>query len=200
MSGPLAADPIAAPYVLAFGDSLTQGYGLGASESFAARLQALLREQAPHAIVQNAGVSGDTSAHGLSRLPRLLSGLTHKPDLAIVEFGANDLLRGIHPDRTRANLDAILREFARCGIPVLLAAMQAPLLLGELARAFNKIYDELGAAHAVPVHPFFPAGVMAHPELVLRDRIHPNARAIAMVAQAMLPVVRAALPSRAEAA
>ena len=189
-----------APHVLAFGDSLTQGYGLGPADSFAAQLQTSLRKHRPEAFVQNAGVSGDTSAHGLARLPRLLSGLTRKPDLAIVEFGANDLLRGVHPDRTRANLDAILREFGRCGIPVLLAAMEAPLLLGDVARRFNAIYMELGAAHGVPVRPFFPAGVMAHPELVLRDRIHPNARAIVMVAEAMLPAVLAALPEQADAA
>nr|WP_299911455.1 arylesterase [Sphingomonas bacterium] len=186
--------------MLAFGDSLTAGYGLAISESFPAQLQTGLRVNWPNAVVRNAGVSGDTTASAHSRLPRLLSSLTALPDLAIVELGANDLLRGISPERTRANLDTILSEFGRRGIRVLLAAMELPSFLGTFSHACNAIYPELAAKHGVPSHPFFPRGVLGHRELVLRDRLHPNARAIELVTEAMLPAVIAALPRSAEAA
>jgi acyl-CoA thioesterase-1 len=181
------------PYVLAFGDSLTAGYGLARDESFPAQLEAALRARWPTARVQNAGVSGDTSTSGLARLPRVLSGLTRKPDLAIVELGANDLLRGMSPERTRLNLDAILAEFARCGISVLLAAMEAPRFLGTFAGRCDAVFTGLAAKHGVPVAPFFPAGVLGNRALTLADRLHPNARAIAMVTQGILPAVVRAL-------
>lgn len=190
----------AVPFVLAFGDSLTAGYGLASSESFPAQLQAGLRARWPAAIVRNAGVSGDTTASALARLPRVLSSLTALPDLAIVELGANDMLRGIPPERTRPNLDTILAEVARCGIPVLLASMELPSFIGAIAHAYNSVYADLAAKHRVPLQPFFPRGVMGHPEMVLRDRLHPNARAIGQVAAAMLPAVVDALTRRVEAA
>lgn len=185
--------PGPSPYLLAFGDSLTAGYGLAPSEAFPAQLETLLRIASPAAAVRNAGVSGDTTASALDRLPRLLSRLDQVPDLAIVELGANDVLRGIAPARSRDNLDAILREFGRCDIPVLLASMQAPLFLGRFAAEFNAIYGNLAASHGAALHPFFPPGIMGHPDHVLRDHIHPNACAIAAVARAMLPAVTAAL-------
>lgn len=189
------------PLILAFGDSLTAGYGLARDESFPARLQALLRPHHPDARVENAGVSGDTTASALARLPRVLARLRSRPDLAIVEFGANDLIRRLPVDRTRANLDAILVELARCGIPVLLAAMEAPRFLGPLATRCDAVYADLAARHGVPLVPFFPAGVMGASGLTLRDGLHPNAQAIALVARYLLPTVLAALDrSRAAAA
>lgn len=190
-----------APYILAIGDSLTAGYGLDRTASFAARLEVLLREQRQGAAVQNAGVSGDTTGDGLRRLPALLASLTHKPDLAIVELGANDLLRGVPPGRTRANLDTILGELGRCGIPALLATFEAPPFLGSMASHYDGIYADLATRHGIASAPFFPPGVLGHPALVLADRLHPNARAIEMVARAFLPAVIAALDgSRAKAA
>jgi acyl-CoA thioesterase-1 len=181
------------PYVLALGDSLTAGYGLQRDAAFAARLEALLRETCPDAVVQNAGVSGDTTEDGLRRLPRLLASLRRKPDLAIVEFGANDLLRGVPPGRTRANLDKILRERDRCGIQVLLATFEPPRFLGSGAAQYDGIGAELAASHGIASTPFFPPGVLGHPELVLADGLHPNARAIEIVAEAFLPAIRTAL-------
>lgn len=179
----------AAPIVLAFGDSLTAGYGLAREEAFPARLQALLRERKPGAVVINAGVSGDTTTSALARLPRLLSALQRKPDLAIVELGANDLIRRIDPARTRANLDAIMYEIGRCEIRTLLASFEPPAFLGAMASAYAGIYDSVGAAHNATVHPFFPPGVLGHHAHVLRDRLHPNAVAIAKVARHLLGVV-----------
>ena len=185
--------PAALPLILAFGDSLTAGYGLAPHEAFPARLEALLRDEAPGARVINAGVSGDTTTSALARLSRLLSRLEQRPDLAVVELGANDLIRGIPPDRTARNLDAILREFTRCAIPVLIASIDPPALLGALGAGYAGIHARLGALHGMPVHPFFPPGVLGHRDHVLRDRLHPNALAIRRVAEAMLPAVRAAL-------
>lgn len=181
------------PRVLAFGDSLTAGYGLARAEAFPARLEALLRAERPGASVVDAGVSGDTTSSALARLPRVLSRLAARPDLAIVELGANDLIRRVPPSATQANLDVILREFARCGIPVLLASFEPPAFLGDAVRGYAGIYARLGEAHGVPVHPFFPSGVMGHHAHVLRDRLHPNAAAIATVAVAILPAVLAAM-------
>lgn len=188
------------PVVLAFGDSLTAGYGLRSDESFAAQLERALRGARPGARVINAGVSGDTSANGLARLPRVLSGLPARPDLAIVELGANDLLRGIDPTRTRANLDAILHGLAQAGIPPLVAGMMAPPFLGPFAARFNVIFPDLAKAHGAPLYPFFLDGVVGDPTLTLADRFHPNARAIGIVVNRILPHVLAALPDRAAAA
>ncbi len=181
------------PDILAFGDSLTAGYGLPADQSFAARLQALLRERHPGAVVHNAGVSGDTSAGGLARLPRVLGQLRERPDLAIVELGANDLLRGVTPERMRANLDAILVELGRCGIPVLLAGMRAPIFLGLFAQTFDAVFPALAEAHGAAFYPFFLEGVVGDPGLTLFDGMHPNARAIDIVARRIMPYVEAAL-------
>jgi len=185
------------PVVLAFGDSLTAGYGLPSDASFAARLEAALHDRWPAASVINAGVSGDTTANGLRRLPRVLARFDRRPDLAIVELGANDLLRGLAPATTEANLDAILTELARCGIPVLLATFEVPAMLGAHADRYNGIYPALASRYGIPTHPFFPAGVMGHPALVLADRLHPNAAAIQRVADAFLPVVAALLDTPA---
>jgi len=183
----------AAPFVLAFGDSLTAGYGLPRDAAFPARLQALLRDRYPHALVQNAGVSGDTSASGRARLPRVLSALRQRPDLAILELGANDFLQGVDPARTRANLDAMLTMFADSGIPVLLAGMRAPAFLGAAAAPFNTVHPGLAKQHGAPLYPFFLDGVARRADMTLADRIHPNAAAIVEVARRILPHVERAL-------
>ncbi|KRB80909.1 hypothetical protein ASE00_18035 [Sphingomonas sp. Root710] len=181
------------PYILAFGDSLVEGYGLRREQAFPARLQAALCPDFPDVRVDNAGLSGDISAGALARLPRVLSGLTAKPDLAIVELGANDLIRGIPLPRTAANLDAIVGEIVRCDIAVLLARMEAPALLGRFGQRCSAIYGEIAARHGVGVHPFFPPGVFANPALCLPDRIHPNALGVDRIARAFAPAVRAVL-------
>jgi acyl-CoA thioesterase I len=181
------------PRILALGDSLTAGYGLRAEHAFPAQLQSLLRARHPQAEVQNAGVSGDTSASGLARLPRVLGRLTTRPDLAIVELGANDLLRGIAPERMRDNLDAICHQLEGAGIPVLLAGMWAPPFLGAFAERYNRVFPALARARGLPLYPSFLAGVAGDPRLTLADRIHPNAEAIGIVARRILPHVEAAL-------
>ena len=181
------------PLILALGDSLTAGYGLARDESFAAQLETRLRARHPAARVVNAGVSGDTSAGGRARLPRLLAGLSQRPDLAIVELGANDFLRGLPVAGLRANLDAILSDLGRCGIPALLAGMAVPAFLGARAAAFGDVFPDVAARHGVPLYPHFLDGVAGRQGLTLADGLHPNARAIGIVAGRILPHVEAAL-------
>ena len=173
--------------VLVLGDSLTAGYGLPLEESFPARLEAALRAEGFDVEVVNGGVSGDTTAGGLARLDWLLA---DRPDLVIVELGGNDALRGLDPDETRRNLDAILVRLGRDAIPALLAGMQAPRNLGKAYVArFDRIYPELAARHDVALYPFFLEGVATDPALNQDDGIHPNARGVMVIVEKILPYV-----------
>lgn len=190
-----------APHILAFGDSLTAGYALPAADSFAAQLERALRGQGIQATVHNAGVSGDTSADGLARMPRVLSRLTRRPDLVILELGANDMLRGITPARTRANLDEILAEFQRLEFPTLLAGMLAmPILPQSYRREFDSIFPELAAKYRVPLYPFFMAGLFLDPSLHLADRVHPSSKGVGVIVRGILPTVKTALAEARETA
>lgn len=153
-----------------------------------------MREEGIAARVHNAGVSGDTTTSGLARLPRVLSDLPAKPDLVILELGANDMLFGVEPARTRANLDAMLTEFARLGMPVLLAGMKAvPILEPRYVRAFNAIFASLAAQHKVPLYPFFMAGVVEDRALRMFDGVHPTAEGVAVIVRRVLPMVKTAI-------
>ena len=139
-----------------------------------------------------AGVAGDTSAGGRARLAWSLA---DRPDAAIVELGANDGLRGIDPAVTYDNLDAILTELKRRGIPVLLAGMYAPPNLGrEYGEAFNGIYPRLAEKHGVRLYPFFLDGVAVEPRLNQPDGIHPNEDGVAVIVERILPYVMKVLP------
>jgi acyl-CoA thioesterase-1 len=177
------------PLILAIGDSLIAGYGLPAADSFPVQLQASLRRACPSARVVNAGVSGDTTADVLRSLPRMLSALDQRPALAIVQVGPNDVLRQVPVDRTRAHLDQVLLSLGNCGIPVLLTTVDPPMFIRDRAAAYLGIHAALAAEHGATVWPFFPPGVLGHADMVLADRVHPNAKAIAAVVAAMLPIV-----------
>lgn len=184
------------PLVLALGDSLVAGYGLAIEDGLASRLQQSLRVLHPGARVIDAGVSGDTSADVLRRLPRLLTGLKQRPDLALVQVGPNDLLRGISPAAVRAALSAIVRELTACGMPVLLTRVEPPAILRARAAPYQTIHESVAREHGAALCSFFPDGVLGHPDMVLADRIHPNARAIAAVVEHLLPHVQRALAAR----
>ena len=174
--------------MLALGDSLTAGYGLAADQAFPAKLQAALRNRGLAVRVINAGVSGDTSAGGRARLNWSLA---DKPAAAIIELGANDAMRGLDPDATRGNLDAIIAELKKRGIAVLLAGMLAPPNLGpEYEARFNAIYPDLAARHGVLFYPFFLDGVAARPELNQADGMHPTAAGVDIIVDRLLPLVR----------
>lgn len=180
--------------IVAFGDSLTAGYELPASDSFPAQLEAALKRQGMNVRVHNAGVSGDTTSGGRGRLNWVLASLKAQPDLVILGLGANDALRGIDPKVTQANLDAMLTELRRRNIPVLLSGMLSPPNMGSrYAREFNAIFPTLARKHGATLYPFFLDGVVADPKLNLTDGIHPNRQGIGVIVQRMLPTVRKSL-------
>ena len=198
----LTATPVRAErLVWAFGDSLTAGYGLPPAQGFPTRLEAALRRSMPDVTVRNGGVAGDTSAQGRARLAWGLRGLKRKPDLVIVELGANDMLRGLPPAATEKNLDLILTELKRRDIPVLLVGMRAaPNLGSDYRRAFEGLYPRLARKHGVPLYPFFLEGGAGNPALFQADGRHPNARGVEIIVRRIVPAVRQALPARRSAA
>ncbi len=188
LTGAAAAEPVR---ILAYGDSLTAGYGLAPEDAFPARLEAALRRAGHDVRVINGGVSGDTAAGGRARLDWALA---DRPDMAILELGANDALRGLDPDRTFADLDAILARFRAEGIAVLLAGMRAPPNLGpEYVAAFDGIFPRLAEKHGVALYPFFLEGVAADPALNQADGIHPNAAGVRAIVERILPYVERVL-------
>lgn len=179
---PVQAEPIR---ILGFGDSLMAGYGLPDEDSFPTRLEAALREAGHDVTVINAGVSGDTTAGGASRLAWSLS---EAPDAAIVELGANDGLRGIPTQDTRRNLDAILTALGEKDIPVLFAGMLAPPNMGkEYGADFSRVFDDLSAKHEVIFYPFFLDGVAGDLSLNQADGIHPNRAGVDIIVERILP-------------
>jgi len=185
-----AAQLAPARLIVAFGDSLYAGYGLEAGEGLAPVLERDLKTSGVEAQVINAGVSGDTSQEGRDRLGFVLDGLARKPDLVIVGLGGNDMLRGLPPKATHDNLDAILAELKRRGIPAMLTGMLAAPNLGpDYAAAFNRIYPDLAKAYGVPLYPFFLDGVVGQRALMLPDNIHPNAQGIGIIAGRLAPRV-----------
>lgn len=184
---PAAAEPLR---ILALGDSLTAGFGLGAGRGFAPQLQKALAASGFEAEVIDAGVSGDTTAGGLARLDWALADM---PELVILELGANDMLRGIDPVETRANLDSMLAKLTAAKVPVLLTGMRAaPNLGSDYGGAFERIYADLAAKYAVPLYPFFLEGVAADPNLNQPDGLHPNEAGVAEIVRRILPHVLAA--------
>lgn len=183
-----------APLIWAFGDSLTAGYGLPPAQGFPVRLQAALRRAGVVAAVRNGGIAGDTSAQGRARLAWGLRGLGRKPDLVIVELGANDMLRGMPPSATQKNLNLILRELKRRDIRVLFVGMRAaPNLGAAYRREFEGLYPRLAQRHKVPLYPFFLEGVAGNQALFQADGRHPNARGVEIIVNRILPAVRSAL-------
>ena len=181
-------------HVLAFGDSLTAGYGLPRDQGFAPQLEDVLRRNGVRAFVTNAGVSGNTTANGRARVRWTLDGLKRKPDLAIVALGANDMLRGIRPEQTREDLDFILAEFKKRDIPVVVAGMLAPPNLGrDYMTKFNAIFPELARKYDAPLYPFFLAGVAGVSALNLPDRVHPNFQGIKRMVSGIAPTVLTAI-------
>jgi acyl-CoA thioesterase I len=180
--------------VVAFGDSLYAGYRLGPTEGLAPQLQAALQAKGINARVHNAGVSGDTTAAGKQRLTFVLDNLERKPDLVVLGLGGNDMLRGIKPDQTRANMQAMLDELKKRGIDVVLTGMLASPNMGpDYAAAFNPIYPDLAKAYSAPLLPFFLDGVVTDKALMLEDGIHPNAKGLAKTVEKLMPLVESEL-------
>jgi acyl-CoA thioesterase I len=183
--------------VVVFGDSLYAGYKLGPKEGFAPQLQAALMAQGLSVRVHNAGVSGDTTAAGKTRLNFVLDNMGRKPDLLLLGLGGNDMLRGIKPAETRSNLSAMLDELKKRDIPVILTGILASPNMGpDYAGAFNPIFPALAKQYNVPLYPFFLKGVVADKASMLGDDIHPNAKGVAVIVKGVEPVVAQALEAR----
>jgi acyl-CoA thioesterase-1 len=185
---PMLAEPVT---ILALGDSLTEGYGLPPDQGFVPQLQAWLAAHGAEVTVINGGVSGDTTAGGLSRLDW---SLTPEVKALIVNLGGNDLLRGIDPAISRANLDGILAGAKAKGLPVLLVAQNAPGNYGaDYKTAFDAIYPDLARQYgAILSKPYFlplvdPATGMPKAEFMQPDATHPNAKGVAVILDTLGP-------------
>ena len=175
------------PKIVVLGDSLSAGYQLAQGEGFPERLEAALTDEGLDVEIIGAGVSGDTSSGGLSRLDWSVPEGT---DGVILELGANDALRGLPPKTTRENLDKMIARLKERDIEVLLAGMLAPPNMGDTyGKEFNAIYPELSEKHNLLLYPFFLDGVLTKPEFLLADGIHPNAKGVNVVTYRILPLV-----------
>ena len=177
--------------MLALGDSLTAGYGLGPSEGLTAQLQAQLDKLYgdDKILVINAGVSGDTTRGGLARLDWALA---DNPDVVMVALGGNDMLRGLEPSESMENLKNILSKLQAAGKPTLLAGMLAPSNMGaRYTQEFDAIYPALADDFDVIFYPFFLDGVALDPNLNLPDGLHPNREGIAIMVDGLTPFVQA---------
>lgn len=182
-----AAAAVPPKKLMVFGDSLTTGYGLPRGEAFPVKLQERLRQEGAEVEVLGQGVSGDTTAGGLSRIEYALK---KNPDYVILELGGNDMLRAIDPAVTRANLTRMLEILKTRKIPVLLAGMRVYGNLGpNVDEAYVKMYKELAEKYDCVLYPFFLDGVVADRALNLDDGIHPNEKGIAVIVDRILPAI-----------
>ena len=180
------------PRIVAFGDSLTAGLGVAADETYPAELQRRLDALGLRYRVINAGVSGETTAGGLRRVPWILQS---KPEIVILELGANDGLRGLRVEETKANLEHIIQQLQQSGTQVILAGMKLPPNYGNDYRsAFERLYPDLAARYRLPLIPFFLEGVAASNTLNQADGIHPTARGYRAIVETMFgrlqPILR----------
>ncbi|MEH7828955.1 arylesterase [Gemmobacter denitrificans] len=183
--------------IVALGDSLTAGYGLAEGEGFVPQLQGWLVANGLDVRVVNAGVSGDTTAGGLSRLDW---SLTPETDVLIVALGGNDLLRGLDPGMSRSNLDAILTTATARGLKVLLVGLPGPANYGPDWKAeFDAIFPDLAAKHGVAMEPNFMAGLAEAAggtdpatirPLMQADGIHPNSEGVKAIVGYLGPKLR----------
>jgi acyl-CoA thioesterase I len=180
--------------LLAFGDSLTAGYGLAPEDAFPVKLQARLQADGFKVEVANGGFSGDTTSGGLARVKWVLA---DHPQYALIELGANDALRGLDPQLARANLIKILDRMKAAGVRVLLIGMRAPANWGpDYEQAFDSIYPDLAKQYGVALYPFFLEGVALDPALNQPDGLHPNADGVDVIVKRIAPAVEKLLRTK----
>src|SRR6478735_8082405 len=177
----------AEPVIVAFGDSLTAGLGLAASEAFPAQLEQALHARGQNVKVVNAGVSGDTAAAALARLDWAMP---QDASAVIIELGGNDALMGLDPAATKAALETIVTQVKARGLPILLAGMESPRNMGkDYVEQFGAIYTDLATRYDLVFYPFFLDGVALDDKMTLDDGMHPNAQGVARIVQGILPKV-----------
>ena len=184
----LSAGPVvAATRILAFGDSLTAGLGVAPDQAFPAQLAARLKADGYDVTVDNGGVSGDTTAGGLARLDWTIG---DRPDIVLLELGANDMLRGLDPKHAETNLDTMLSKLKAAKVKVLLIGMKASTNWGpDYQKDFDAIYPKLAKKYDVPLYPFFLEGVALDPKLNQPDMLHPNPAGVAVIVGRIVPAV-----------
>ncbi|MDO9430303.1 MAG: arylesterase [Phenylobacterium sp.] len=182
------------PVVTVLGDSITAGLGLPSNAALPVQLQAQLRKLGANAVVRGAGVSGDTTAGGLARVDFSVQKDT---TVCIVALGGNDLLQGLDPKRTKANLDKIVARLRARKIAVVLAGLHPPPVIGKAyAREFQAVFPAVAKAHGAILYPNLLAGVTQVARLNQSDGFHPNAQGVIVIAQGLAPVVARALKTR----
>ncbi|THV11774.1 arylesterase [Rhizobium rhizophilum] len=185
LAGPRIA--LAEPLQLVgFGDSLMAGYQLPQEDALPAQLQRQLTAKGHEVVITNAGVSGDTTSGGLSRVDWSVPDGT---DGVILELGANDALRGIAPEETEKNLEQIIMRLKERNIPIFFVGMLAPPNMGDdYGQKFNAIYPRLAEKYDLPLYPFVLDGVITERSLLLDDGMHPNTEGLKLMAERMLPL------------
>lgn len=184
----IAAQPVK---LLAFGDSLTAGYGLSEADGFTAQLAAALEKMGRQVQVINGGVSGDTTSGGLARLDWALA---DQPQVMLLELGGNDMLRGLPPETTKNNLEQMIAKAQQAGVTILLVGMRAaPNLGADYQSQFDALYPALAKQHGLLFYPFMLDGVAANPDLLQSDGIHPNPKGVAAIISRMMPSILQAL-------
>jgi acyl-CoA thioesterase I len=187
-----AAEP--APTILVLGDSLSAAYGLDLKDGWVALLQQRLHEHGDDYRVVNAGISGDTTAGGLARLPDLLA--RHRPAILVIELGANDGLRGLRPAVIRDNLTRMIELGRAAGSRILLIGIRLPPNYGAAyERAFQAVFQEVAQAQDVPLVPFLLAGVAEDRTLMQADQVHPTAAAQPRMLDTVWPALEPLLGS-----
>ena len=187
VTGAILSKPATPRTIVAFGDSYFSGYGLDPGESFPERFEQALRSHGHNVRVLNQGVPGETIADGLARLDEALK---TKPDLIILELGANDAEQMLDPAMSRANLDRMLARIHAAHVRVLLCGALAPIEFGEdYQESFDPIFASLAAKHRVPLYPYILDGVSSNSELIQDDGEHPNEKGVQVMVDRILPVV-----------
>jgi acyl-CoA thioesterase-1 len=182
------------PVIAAFGDSLSAGFGVEPGKSYPDDLQRLLDASGYHYKVVNLGVSGDTTTDGLERMPEVLA--LH-PAIVILEFGANDGLRGLPVASTQKNLAAMMEAFRKAHMAILLAGMTLPRNYGpEYIRSFEQVYVDIAKQYKSALIPFLLEGVGGHPDLTQPDGLHPTAEGAEIVARNVMNYLQPMLANR----
>lgn len=179
-------------HIMAFGDSITAGYGIAAEDSLPAQLKQKLVADGYDVDVINAGVSGDTTGKGLARLDAALS--AGPVDLAIIELGVNDMGHRLEPKEVRANLERIMATLQAKGVTVLLTAVVSVDKNGQAYKQeFDSIYPDLAETYGVTLVPFILDGIWGNAALLIGDGIHPNAAGVTEIVKKVTPYVEKAV-------
>ena len=179
------------PVILAFGDSLTAGYGVPHGSGYPEQLQRKLDSLGYKYRIVNMGISGDTTSGGRARIQAALNVM---PSIVILELGANDGLRGMPVPETQANLEEMITEFRKTGANVILAGMSLPRNYGAAyVKSFEDVFTGLARRYKIPLIPFFLEGVAGNPKYTLPDFLHPNAEGYALVTNIVMKTLEPVL-------